>query len=86
MTKTAGSEAYERTSHIPRERAEVSFRAQPQLRYPGAALRHLLDAAALGSQEAQAILEKPGPDLAKAIAAARRSGKLSAIDRSYLRE
>jgi hypothetical protein len=86
MTRTAGSEAYERTPRIPRERAEIGFRAQLQLHHHGAALRPLLDAAALGSQQAQTILKKPDPDLAKAIAAARRSGNLNAIDQSYLGE
>jgi hypothetical protein len=86
MTTTAGSEAYERTSRLARERAEISFRAQLQLHHPGAALRYLLDAAALGSREAREILGKPDPALAKAIAAARRSGNLSAADQSYLKE
>ena len=86
MARTAGSEACERTPRIPRQRAEISFRAHLQLDRPGAALRPLLDAAELGSEEARAILIKPDPDLARAITAARRSGKLSAIDQSYLRK
>ena len=83
--KTAGSEAYERVCCIDRQRAEVAYQAHLALHHPAAALRPLLDAAERGSKAAKALLKKPSPELAKAIAAARRSGKLRAIDREYLK-
>jgi hypothetical protein len=84
--KTAGSEAHERICCIDRQRAEIAYQAQLALHRPAAALRPLLDAAERGSKAAKALLKKPSPELAKAIAAARRSGKLSAIDREYLKK
>jgi hypothetical protein len=82
----AGSEADGRMGRLPRQRAEVAYQAQLALHRPAAALRPLLDAAERGSKAAQEILKKPDPPLAKAIAAARRSGKLDAVDRDYLRK
>ena len=84
--KVAGYEAYERTGGIDRERSEIRYQAQLALHRPAAALRSLLDAAEMGSEKARAILQKPDSALAKAIAAAKRTGKLNAMDLDYLRE
>jgi hypothetical protein len=86
MVRTAGSEAYERICCIDRQRAEVTYQAQLALHRPAAAVRPLLDAAVRGSKAAKALLKKPSRELAKAIAAARRAGKLTPFDREYLRE
>jgi hypothetical protein len=82
----AGSEADGRMGRLSRQQAEIAYQAQLALHHPAAALRSLFDAAERGSKAAQALLKKPSPELAKAIAAARRSGKLSAIDREYLKK
>lgn len=84
-SKTAGSEAYWSTGGIERERYETRYKAQLALHRPGAAVRPLLDAAEHRSKAARALLENPGPQLLEAIAAARRAGKLNAVDREYLK-
>jgi hypothetical protein len=83
---SVGSEADWWTGRLRRQRAEVAYQAQLALHRPAAALRPLLDAAERGSKAAQELLKKPDPPVAKAIAAARRSGKLNAIDREYLKK
>jgi len=83
---SVGSESDWWTGRLRRQRAEVAYQAHLALHHPAAALRPLLDAAERGSKAAQELLKKPDPPLAKAIAAARRSGKLDARDRDYLRK
>ncbi len=81
----AGHEADGRMGRLFRQQAEIAYQAQLALHRPAAALRPLLDAAERGSKAAKALLKRPSPELAKAIAAARRSGKLDEVDREYLR-
>lgn len=83
---TVGSEADWWIGRLRRQRAEVAYQAQLALHRPAAAVRPLLDAAERGSKPAQALLKTPDPELAKAIAAARRRGKLTAIDREFLKK
>jgi hypothetical protein len=82
----AGHEADGGMGRLVRQQVEIAYQAQLALHRPAAALRPLLDAAERGSKAAKALLKKPSPELAKAIAAARRAGKLTAFDREYLRE
>lgn len=82
----AGHEADGRMGRLLRQQAEIAYQAQLALHRPAAALRPLLDAAERGSKAAKSLLKKPSPELAKAIAAARRSGKLSVFDREYLKQ
>jgi len=81
----AGHEADGRMGRRSRQRAEIAYQAQLALHRPATALRSILDAAWAGSKAAKALLRNPSPELAKAIAVARRSGKLSAMDREYLK-
>jgi hypothetical protein len=82
----AGHEADGRMGRLFRQQAEIAYQAQLALHHPAAALRPILDAAERGSKPAQALLEKPSPELSKDIAAARQRGKLSATDREYLKK
>jgi len=83
--KTAGSEAYERCGAIPRQRAFVRYQIELALGHPAPAVRALLDAAVLGSSEAEGLLTTLPPALAKALADARRKGKLTRFDKDLLR-
>lgn len=86
ISNSVGSESDWWIGRLRRQRAEVAYQAKLALHHPAAALRPLLDAAESGSKAAQALLKKPDPQLAKAIVAARRAGKLTPFDREYLRE
>ena len=85
VNNSVGSESDWWVGRLRRQRAEVAYQAHLALHHPAAALRPLLDAAERGSKSAEALLKKPSPEVAKALAAARRSGKLDAIDREYLK-
>jgi len=82
----AGNEADGRMGRLSRQRAEIAYQSQLALHRPAAALRPLLEAARWGSRAARALLRNPDPPLARAIAGARRRGKLRALDRDLLKE
>jgi hypothetical protein len=82
----AGAESELRIGRIFRQHSEIAYQAHLALHHPAAAVQPLLHAAEYGSTAAKELLKNPPPELAKAIAAARRAGKLNAKEREYLKD